>query len=86
MSNINIWSGQDGFFATLKDVDELYSNIDIVTLQLIDTVLGELKSASYDELVDWLDTCTTDELIMFLDYFMDDHRLCEVTRIEIMRR
>lgn len=86
MSKINIWSGQDGFFATLKDGKELTKEIDSVTLQLLQSVLDSLKSMSYDELMDWLDTCTTNELIMFLEYFMDDHRLYEVTKIEIMRR
>jgi hypothetical protein len=86
MSKINIWSGQDGFFATLKDGKELTKEIDTITLQLVESVLEELKSASYDELMDWLDTCTLNELIMFLDYFMDDERLYGVTRVEIMRR
>ena len=86
MSKINIWSGQDGIFATLKSANELSQEIDTITLQLVESVLNELKSASYDELCDWLDTCTLNELIMFLDYFIDDHRLYEVTKIEIMRR
>jgi hypothetical protein len=41
---------------------------------------------SYDELMDWLDGSTTEELVMFMDYFIDDHRLFEVTKIEISRR
>ena len=86
MSKINIWSGQDGFFATLKDGKELSNEIDTITLQLVESVLEELKSASYDELMDWLDTCTLNELIMFLDYFIDDERLYGVTKVEIMRR
>ena len=86
MSKINIWSGQDGFFATLKDGKELSQEIDTITLQLVESVLSELKSASYDELMDWLDTCTLNELIMFLDYFIDDERLYGVTKVEIMRR
>ena len=86
MSKINIWSGQDGIFATLKSANELSQEIDTITLQLVESVLEGLKSASYDELCDWLDTCTLNELIMFLDYFIDDHRLYEVTKIEIMRR
>ena len=86
MSKINIWSGQDGFFATLKDGKELTKEIDTITLQLVESVVSELKMASYDELVDWLDTYTLNELIMFVDYFIDDHRLFEVTKIEIMRR
>mgnify|MGYP003650518907 CR=1 FL=1 len=84
--SINIWSSQDGFFATLKDGKELSKEIDTITLQLVESVLEELKSASYDELMDWLDTCTLNELIMFVDYFIDDHRLFEVTKIEISRR
>jgi hypothetical protein len=86
MSKINIWSGEDGFFATLKDGKELTKEIDTITLQLVESVVSELKMASYDELMDWLDTCTLNELIMFVDYFIDDHRLFEVTKIEIMRR
>ena len=86
MSKINIWSGQDGFFATLKDGKELTKEIDSVTLQLVQSVLDSLKSMSYDELMDWLDTCTLNELIMFLDYFIDDERLYGVTKVEIMRR
>ncbi len=86
MGKINIWSGQDGFFATLKDGKELSNEIDTITLQLVESVLSELKSASYDELMDWLDTCTLNELIMFLDYFIDDERLYGVTKVEIMRR
>ena len=86
MGNINIWSGQDGFFATLKDGKELSNEIDTITLQLVESVLEELKMASYDELMDWLDTCTLNELIMFLDYFIDDERLYGVTKVEIMRR
>ena len=86
MSKINIWSGQDGFFATLKDSKELTKEIDSVTLELVKSVLDSLKSMSYDELVDWLDTCTLNELIMFVDYFIDDHRLFEVTKLEIIRR
>ncbi len=86
MSKINIWSGQDGIFATLKSANELIEEFDTITLQLVESVLSGLKSASYDELMDWLDTCTLNELIMFLDYFIDDHRLYEVTKIEIMRR
>lgn len=86
MGKINIWSGQDGFFATLKDGKELSNEIDTITLELIESVLEELKSASYDELCDWLDTCTLNELIMFLDYFIDDDRLYGVTKVEIMRR
>ena len=86
MGKINIWSGQDGFFATLKDGKELSNEIDTITLQLVESVLEELKMASYDELMDWLDTCTLNELIMFLDYFIDDERLYGVTKVEIMRR
>ena len=86
MGKINIWSSQDGFFATLKDGKELSNEIDTITLELVKSVLGELKSASYDELMDWLDTCTLNELIMFLDYFIDDERLYGVTKVEIMRR
>ena len=39
MSKINIWSGQDGFFATLKDGKELTKEIDTITLQLVESVV-----------------------------------------------
>jgi hypothetical protein len=87
MSNkINIWNIENDFFATLKTGKDLFKDIDTITLQLVESVLEELKSMSYDELMDWLDGSTTEELVMFMDYFIDDHRLFEVTKIEISRR
>lgn len=83
---INTWGETDGIFALLKNSKELLEEFNKVTYNLINVVTGSLKRLDYDELMDWVDTCSLEELEIAEDFFNKDHRLSEVIRIELKKR
>ena len=82
---INIWKDSNDMWATLRDGDELLYEVNEVIQQLIDSVLNDLKNDSFDELMDWLEESTTEELNIFIKYFKDD-RLKRCTNIVLSNR
>jgi len=82
---INIWKDSNDMWATLRDGDELLYEVNEVMQQLIDSVLNDLKNDSFDELMDWLEESTTEELNIFIKYFKDD-RLKRCTNIVLSNR
>tara|TARA_B100000809_G_C15036436_1_gene493934 strand:+ start:128 stop:430 length:303 start_codon:yes stop_codon:yes gene_type:complete len=83
---INTWAEIDGLFAILKDCKQLLNEFDNVTQVLVNDVVESLKGLDYDELYDWVDTCSLEELYIAEEYFRKDYRLSEVVRIELKRR
>ncbi len=86
MRKINVWTSSNEMWATLKTGKELLIETDNVLKELVEDVVESLKSLEYDELVDWLETSSTKELIMFSKYFKSDDRLRRITEIEINKR
>jgi len=83
---INTWAEIDGLFAILKDGKQLLEEFNKITSHLVLKVVESLKGLDYDELYDWVDTCSLEELYIAEEYFMRDHRLSEVIRIELKKR
>ena len=82
---INVWKEEGDLWTTLKNGDELLYEANEVMQQLIDSVLKDLQNDSFDELMDWLDDSTTEELNIFIKYFKDD-RLKRCTEIVLSNR
>ena len=82
---INVWKEEGDLWTTLKNGDELLYEANEVMQQLIDSVLKDLQNDSFDELMDWLDGSTTEELNIFIKYFKDD-RLKRCTEIVLSNR
>ncbi len=71
-NRINLWKKEGDLWSTLKNGDELLYEANEVMQQLIDSVLKDLQNDSFDELMDWLEESTTEELNIFIKYFKDD--------------
>tara|TARA_R110000744_G_scaffold200156_1_gene319265 strand:- start:485 stop:760 length:276 start_codon:yes stop_codon:yes gene_type:complete len=86
-NKINMWSGIDstGMFATLKDGKELLADLDSITNNLINMVRVNLEGLTYDELMDWIESCDEDELLISQDLLSRDYRLSEVIRIQLKK-
>ena len=82
---INIWKDSNDMWATLRGGDELLYEVNEVMQQLIDSVLNDLKNDSFDELMDWLEESTTEEVNIFIKYCKDD-RLKRCTNIVLSNR
>ena len=84
---INLWSGIDstGMFATLKDGKELLNDFDKITKSLINMVRVNLEGLTYDELMDWIESCNEDELLIAQELLSRDYRLSEVIRIQLKK-
>ena len=82
-----MWSGIDstGMFATLKDGKELLADLDSITNNLINMVRVNLEGLTYDELMDWIESCDEDELLISQDLLSRDYRLSEVIRIQLKK-
>jgi hypothetical protein len=84
-TRINLWKESDDQWAVLKNGDELLYEANEVMQQLIDSVLNDLQNDSFDELMNWLEGSTTEELNIFIKYFKDD-RLKRCTEIVLSNR
>ena len=84
-TRINLWKESDDQWAILKNGDELLYEANEVMQQLIDSVLKDLQNDSFDELMNWLEGSTTEELNTFIKYFKDD-RLKRCTEIVLSKR
>lgn len=84
---LNIWSSIDstGMFATLKDGKELLEDFDKITNNLINKVRVNLEGLTYDELMDWIESCDEEELLIAQDLLSRDYRLSEVIRIQLKK-
>jgi hypothetical protein len=78
---INIWSSQTRDYGIVKTPKEFLSHVDNVLLHLIDDVIGDLMSDPFDELMDFLEESTTDELKNLIHYVGNDDRLTRCTEI-----
>ena len=78
---INIFESRNELFGILKSPNELLSHIDNVLLQLLVKSVNELKTYSFDELMDSLEECTFDELKEFIPFFDNDERLTRCNEI-----
>tara|TARA_R110002153_G_scaffold188192_1_gene341160 strand:+ start:727 stop:993 length:267 start_codon:yes stop_codon:yes gene_type:complete len=84
-TRINLWKESDDQWAILKNGDELLYEANEVVQQLIDSVLNDLQNDSFDELINWLEGSTTEELNIFIKHFKDD-RLKRCTEIVLSKR
>jgi hypothetical protein len=83
---INIWESQTEFFGIVKTPKALLKHVDNVLLQLTDYAVDSLKNDSFDELMDYLEESTTEELHSLSHYIDNDDRLVRCTEIVLNKK
>ena len=83
---INIWESQTELYGVVKTPKALLNHIDNVLLQLTDDAIEDLKTDSFDELMDYLEESTTEELNTLVHYVYNDDRLIRCTEIALNKK
>tara|TARA_R110002073_G_scaffold148366_4_gene301525 strand:+ start:28237 stop:28494 length:258 start_codon:yes stop_codon:yes gene_type:complete len=84
--NINIWESQDKYYGVLKTSKELLKHVDNILLQLIDSSIDDLKADSFEELMNYLEESTTEELNTLVNYTYNDDRLIRCIEIVLNKK
>ena len=83
---INIWKSHDDVYGYLKSSKALLNHVDNVLLQLIYSVIDDIKTDSFDELMDYLEESTTEDLLLLYNYIDDDDRLLRCVEIFLNKK
>jgi hypothetical protein len=83
---INLWKEDLGLYATIKNGAELCAHALNVIGNLEEEVKVNLGSLEYDDLYDWMDTCTDEELKDFRLHFSKKERQSKMFKIELALR
>ena len=83
---INIWESQTELYGIVKTPKALLKHVDSVLLQLTDYAVDSLKNDSFDELMDYLEESTTEELYSLSNYIDNDDRLVRCTEIVLNKK
>ena len=83
---INIWESQTELYGIVKTPKALLKHVDNVLLQLTDYAVDSLKTDSFDELMDYLEESTTEELHSLSNYIDNDDRLVRCTEIVLNKK
>ena len=80
-----MWAYQTEHYGILKTSKKLLIHVDNVLLKLIDYTIEDLKTDSFDELMDYLEGSTTDELIQLLHNVGNNDRLIRCIEIVLSK-
>ena len=83
---INIWESHDDLYGYLKSAKSFLNHVDDILLQLIDSVIDDMKTDSFDELMDYLEESTTEDLLLLYNYIDDDDRLLRCVEIFLNKK
>ena len=83
---INIWESHDELYGYLKSSKSFLNHVDDVLLKLIDSVIDDMKTDSFDELMDYLEESTTEDLLLLYNYIDNDDRLLRCVEIFLNKK
>ena len=83
---INIWESHDELYGYLKSSKSFLNHVDDVLLQLINSVIDDMKTDSFDELMDYLEESTTEDLLLLYNYIDNDDRLLRCVEIFLNKK
>tara|TARA_R110000737_G_scaffold139138_1_gene170026 strand:- start:69 stop:326 length:258 start_codon:yes stop_codon:yes gene_type:complete len=83
---INIWESHDELYGYLKSSKSFLNHVDDVLLKLIDSVIDDMKTDSFDELMDYLEESTTEDLLLLYNHIDNDDRLLRCVEIFLNKK